>query len=141
MNAFRPRRPWFVGILGVVALWGAGCSGGGPARFQLSGTVTFHGRPVPAGQIRFVPDQARDNSGPGGSAEIKNGTYVTLAHQGTVGGPHLAVISGFDGVPVPIPNSPGRSNPNGSPLFAEITVAVDVPRSDGTLDFDLPVKK
>ena len=51
------------GGLGLVAalLLAAGCGEAGPARYHVSGKVTFNGQPVPAGQIVFEPDPTAGN--------------------------------------------------------------------------------
>lgn len=121
-----------VALLAGVGLAASGCGGsGGPTRYRVSGNVTFKGQPVPAGRITFEPDTAKNNSGPAGYAEIKDGRYETPADKGTVGGPHQVRIVGFDGRPV------GES-PDGAPLFAEYRTAADLPPGDATQDFDVP---
>ena len=64
--------------LGALLLLGA-CSGQGTDRFDVSGTVTFNGQPVPAGQVVFSPDLSKGNDGPQGYAEIHGGRYDTRA--------------------------------------------------------------
>lgn len=112
----------------------AGC--GGEKIYQLSGNVTFQGKPVPAGQIVFEPDTTAGNSGPAAFAKIKEGRYDTriLEGRGTVGGPHLVRILGLDGVP-------RGELLNGMPLFPEYSTTADLPKKDGTQDFDVPPKR
>jgi hypothetical protein len=109
----------------------AGC--GGERTYQLSGNVTFQGKPVPAGQIVFEP--AAGNSGAPGFAKIKDGHYDTgiLDGQGVIGGPHVVRIHGRDGI---------RQGEllNGLQLFPDYTAAVDLPKKSGTLDFDVPAQ-
>ncbi len=119
-------------LLVGVGLAASGCGGSsGPARYRVSGKVTFKGQPVPAGRITFEPDAAKNNSGPAGYAEIKDGRYQTPADKGTVGGPHQVRIVGFDGRPV------GES-PDGTPLFPEYRTTANLPKGEGTQDFDVP---
>ena len=111
----------------------AGCRAEGPERFQVSGEVTFGGKPVPAGVIRFLPDTRKGNSGPAGYAAIDNGRYNTAGSgRGTVGGPHQVVIAGFDGQPA------GPEEPQGSALFPEYRSTIDLPQRTTTAEFDLP---
>jgi hypothetical protein len=118
---------WF-----TIALTVAGCAARGPQRWDLSGQVTYNGKPLPAGVILFDPDVTRGNDGPGGFANVKDGTYDTRKEgRGVIGGPHLVRIQGFDG-------KPGAELPLGNVIFAEYTIAADLPRQAGTFDFDVP---
>lgn len=109
-----------------------GCGGpAGPARYDLSGAVTFGGKPVPAGRVVFEPDGDKGNAGPAAYAPISAGRYATPRGKGTVGGPHVVRITGTDGVPTP-------ELPQGRMLFAEYRTTVDLPREASTKDFDVP---
>jgi len=115
----------------------AGCSPGqtGPQRFDVSGNVTYKNQPLPRGTIQFQPDSAKGNSGPAANAEIVDGKYdTTMQGTGTVGGPHLVVIQGFDG------NArPDDELPLGMPLFSDYQTSADLPKSAGeTVDFEVP---
>lgn len=118
-------------VLGLAAaVWFAGGCGSKPgpgtARYHVSGTVTYQGKPVPAGSITFQPDGTRGNAGPAGGAAIQNGKYDTrTSRKGTVGGPHIVQIEGLDG-------------PDGNELFPEFTTTVDLPKQNTTQDFDVP---
>ena len=113
----------------------AGCGRqSGPPRYELSGTVTFDGKPVPAGEIQFAPDTERGNRGPGTSAQIKEGRYQTLADKGTVGGPHVATVCGYDG-------KQASGSRYGASLFPPYPIKVDLSRETTTYDFQVPSKK
>jgi len=103
----------------------------GPPRYDLEGSVTYGGKPVPAGRVVLEPDSDKGNSGPASYGEIKDGRYVTEPGKGTVGGPHVARISGTDGVPQ-------AEVPQGLPLFGEYRTTVDLPRQSASHDFDVP---
>lgn len=110
----------------------AGCGGpAGPPRYTLSGTVTHGGKAVPAGRIVFEPDGSKGNSGPAAYAEIEGGRFQTPSGKGTIGGPHRVRIAGFDG-------SGGGESPEGRPLFAEFLTTAELPKENGTRDFDVP---
>ena len=123
----------------VVFLGALGCNrDSGPARYDLTGTITYDGKPVPAGYILFAPDTYQGNDGPGASASIKDGVYRVRSGEGTVGGPHSATINGFDDVSF---QQGLTSNPMGKPLFLNVEIAVDVPKQDATHDFAIPAQK
>jgi len=109
-----------------------GCRPGGVTRYDVSGTVTFAGEPVRVGTITFVP--TKGNTGPGGSAAIRDGRFDTATGQrGPTGGPHTAVITGFDGKVVP-----GLEVQEGVMLFNEYRVEVDLPKQAVVRDFEVP---
>lgn len=133
-------RTWNVSlcVLAMVAFL-VGCNRTtGPARYDVSGAVTFDGKPVPTGSIIFAPDTSKGNDGPGASAEIKDGVYRTRAGQGTIGGPHVATVSGFDGVPY---QSGPMTNPMGKPLFTNVQISVDLPKQTAMQDIVVPVAR
>ena len=55
--------------------------------------------------------------------------------QGTVGGPHVVSINGFNNTPV---GAGPTTNPLGGLLFEECQVEVDLPKQSGTHDFVVP---
>jgi len=130
-----PRRWGLLGLLIAGAIVAAGCTSGEPI-YDLSGAVTYQGKPVPAGSIVFEPDGSKGNKGPAGYAKIKAGRYDTREEdgKGTVGGPHHVRILGLDGVP-------RGELLNGTPLFPEYTTSADLPKADGTQDFDVPASR
>jgi len=121
---------WMLLVAGCLAA--CGCGGGaepGPARFRLSGKVTFDGKPVPVGTIYFEPE-----SGPAGNAQIKDGQYDTANGKGIVGGAHTVMIEGYDGHGA----NPGEM---GKPIFKPFRAKQDLPASDGTKDFEIPASQ
>lgn len=123
-------------LAGCLLCFQSGCGGGGtdgPARYGLSGTVTYDGKPVPFGQMIFSPDTAAGNSGPQGFAEIRDGKYQTAEGKGTVGGPHVVQITGFGSDPA----TGSEDNPV-PPLFSEYQTKADLPKEDATMDFEVP---
>ncbi len=123
----------FVMLAVVLAL--SGCSGAsGPTRYDLSGTVSYAGKPVPAGEVSLEPDGSRGNTGPGSMAEIKDGKYQTEPGKGILGGPYVVRIMGFDGIPA------GDSSV-GTALFPPYETRVDFPREATTRDFAIEPSK
>lgn len=119
----------------VVMAFASGCGGdGGVPRYDISGTATFDGKPIPQGVIQFLPDAAKGNKGPATNANIVDGTYDTSASgKAPIGGEHIVIISGFDG------NArPDEELPYGLPLFSEFRTAADLPKVSGeTVDFEV----
>lgn len=69
-----------------------GCSEAGiPA--ALHGTVTFEGKPVEQGAIRFATEDG--TPGPGGVGEIQNGRYEVAENVGLKSGKYVVMIYGF----------------------------------------------
>lgn len=126
---------WVPGILvAAVLVHAVGCGGGGPERFAVSGQVTWHGQPVPAGTITFTPSVLKGGSGPQGAASIRAGHYDTHDNggRGAVGGPQIITVSGFDGGP------PEEMMPLGKRLFSPYQIERILPRHDTVLDLHLP---
>jgi hypothetical protein len=106
-----------------------GCKDSGPPRYRISGAVTLDGKPIPYGEIIFTPDGTKNNAGPQGIAEIRDGRYDTafvVPAKGIAGGPTILLVNGMSG-------------PGGKTL-CEYKVQADLPRSDSTLDLDVPKK-
>jgi len=124
------RWPSFFAILFAVALVGtAGC--GGPP-YNVSGKVTFGGKPVPLGRIYFDADARQQNNGPSGYTDIKDGEYDTSrTGKGVSGGPTVVRIQGFK-------KEDADSSGFGPPLFQEHTIHVELPPGKSTKDFDVP---
>lgn len=115
-----------------------GCSP--PAKYtrhRVSGTVTFNGRPVPAGKVYFNPDAGAGNDGPSAYAEIVNGAFDTSASNGrnAISGPHLVVINGYEPTPAPADSEFG----GGKPLFGEYRTTVELPDAASQQTFNVPV--
>ena len=123
--------------IGCLLILAAGCgpSTDGPVRYQISGTVTFDDKPVPTGFLSFVPDSEQGNKGPGGGGAIEQGRFKTDAARGTVGGPHVVKIVGYDGVAVTVE---GEQLAHGKPLFAPYEMKLDFPKKDGTFEIKVP---
>ncbi len=138
MNRFGYRGPAWIWVgLGLLALAvvASGCGGGnsGPARYKLSGTVTFDGQPVPYGNITITPDTSKGNSGPGSFAQIRDGRYQTASDAGTVGGPHVLTVTGLKAVP-----GTEGVDPDDIMLFDSHEVTVDLPKENTTHDIAVP---
>jgi hypothetical protein len=134
---FFPRQtlPMMTLVAGLL-LWGCGGRSTGPAKYRVSGKVAYQGEPVPKGAINFEPDAAKGNSGPNVSFPIENGSYDSGSRSGTLGGPYLVQITGFDGKSMTLPD--GMIIPEGTPLFPPWKTEVDLPKAKHQQDFDVP---
>lgn len=116
----------------------AGC--GGAKVYRVSGKVTFKGQPVPEGKIYFTPDTTKGNTGPAGFADIKNGEYDTQkGGQGITGGPMVVAITGVDPAGK-LDKADTGGDVTAKSLFPRYETKADLPKSDGTKDFDVPVE-
>lgn len=96
----------------------SGC--GGPKSVEVSGNVTFDGKPLPSGRIYFNPDYTKGPDGPQGYAEIKDGKFDTRnGGKGAFGGPTIVVIKAL-------------------PHFKEYQEAIDLPNEPTKRNFDVP---
>lgn len=124
------RRP---GVLALVVL-AAGC-GSGERLYDVSGTASYDGQPIPAGIIYFDPDPLAGGTGPQGFASINDGKYTTAVNgQGVRGGSYVVRITGYDG-------KSANEAPLGRPLFDEYEVKKDLPAANSEVNFDIPKKK
>ena len=111
-----PRRAWAYLLVAAVAV-ASGCGKPTVPRYGLSGTLSYEGKPVPAGWIIFVPER-----GPGATAGIVEGRFATRAGWGTIGGRHRLEIEGLA--------VDGAGNPQ--PLFRH-EVELDLPKEPKSL--------
>ncbi|MBY0461414.1 MAG: hypothetical protein K2V38_29205, partial [Gemmataceae bacterium] len=94
-------RAFVRGLLGglPVLVLAVGCSSK-PELAQVSGKVTFQGKPVPAGWISFTPEPGK---GSVKVCQIKDGVYDSSkeGEPGIFPGKNLVKIAGFDGNKIP----------------------------------------
>ncbi len=107
-----------------------GCSNG-INRFEVSGTVTWKGEPVPAGEVLFEPDPDAQHDGPQARAAIENGRFRTPPGEGVVGGPHIVIVLGFDGQAIP-------ESTIGRQIFPASESKHDFPMKAVVLDLNVP---
>jgi len=122
----------------------AGCGGDGIARHRVAGSVTFDGKPLPAGEIYFEPDASQGNVGPTGYAQVREGRYDTAGDppgRGAIGGPQRVRIEGYEmrgtGAAAPAA-AQGAGEPAGVTLFRDYRTTVTLPNRDSTEDFAVP---
>ncbi len=113
--------------------------------YDISGTATFKGKPIPAGYLVFEPDSANGNSGPAGRCQITNGKYDTRSEdgRGIIGGPHLIKVMGLSSA-IEAQNAKEGSFREVNlpiPLFPPYEFSKDLEKKDSQLDIDVPATK
>lgn len=122
--------------LGLTALLlfshGLGCKPG-PKVAQIAGTVTFKGKPVPAGYVTFTPDVAAGTLGSVVGFQIQDGKYDSKKNNppGLTAGTYKIRIAGFDGIKIPMYGQ-------GKQIFNPIEDSHVVPDGESTKDFEVP---
>lgn len=116
----------------LASVFVVGCSPAGPKLVQISGTVTFKGKPVPAGYITFTPPSG---GGVVRGVQIKDGKFNTAdivgAEKGVHPGENKIIIAGFDGVVI-------KFYGQGKQIFNPWEDKFDVPGTTSTKDFVVP---
>ena len=125
------------GIFGLAIALTSGCGDDGrPQRYEREGRVTFNGQPVAKGEIIISPDHSKGASGPGTTVTFEDGKYRTRKGKGTLSGPHIVIVSGYDGHQGA--NDPTREpHPWGNTLFSGHRVDIDFPAEASTHHFDV----
>ena len=123
---------FFLALVAIFMLGCIGCCDKGPANYQLSGTISYKGRPVPRGEVFLRPI----GNGPGGFAIINDGKYKTIAGRGYQGGLSKITFHGFGKVTT----DDGRES-GGLDLFPPYTVEIDLPEEDFVYSLKVPPGK
>lgn len=107
----------------------------GPERFNVEGTVTFDGQPVPTGLLVLEPDVSKGNGGPVSVLEIKDGRFDSRqpGAKGPLRGPLIARITGY-----PVTDS---SVEIPKPLFREYQTTVDLDPKDEVSYLEFHIEK
>jgi hypothetical protein len=114
---------------GLIMLVAGGCNRSGP--FDVSGTVTFEGKPVPIGLVIIEPDAEKGKRGTQTQGLIKDGHFRTLPGHGAISGPVLITVNANDGVPTPMAAK-------GKLLFRTFQYRTELPAASSTLDIEVP---
>ncbi|QDT67041.1 hypothetical protein [Calycomorphotria hydatis] len=119
----------------LIILACVGCGSDGPTQYAINGEISYGGKPVPAGIIRFQPDRNAGNDWKASVGEIHDGKYDIASSNGVIGGAYLIYVFGHDGVP--FEDSEG-TNPLGKPLFETHEQKADLQKASTTLDITIP---
>lgn len=126
-----------LGVVVAVCLF-SGCSG--DSGYDISGSVSFDGEPIPAGKIYFRPDGSKNNVGQTGYANIVDGRYDTAAEGGKkmVGGALVVGIEGIDPDGATMDEASGEEVAEA--LFPYYEIPVQLSEENTTRDFDVPAE-
>jgi hypothetical protein len=123
---------WAAGTF-LAALAVIGCSSE-EKLYDVSGTVTFEGKPIPKGLIFFDPDSTKGETGPQGFANIVDGKFSTTPEgKGVRGGSYVVRVNGYDG-------KEAAEAPFGQYLFPEHEEKRDLPKANSELTIDVKKK-
>lgn len=114
-------------LLSLVVLAGCGGAASGPARFAVSGSVTYDGKPLPGGAISMEPAER----GPSASAVIVDGKYTIPASDGIMGGTYTIRVD------PPILES-GSTIPPDMANFSPYSESRDLPKATAVVDINVP---
>lgn len=129
-------RSYCLTALLLVGVLLAGCSSGEQI-YNVSGKITYGGKPIPKGLIFFDPDPSKGTPGTQGFANIENGQFDTASPgngKGIRGGTYIIRINGYDG-------KVGPEAPFGQFLFPEHELTRELPAQDQTFDYDVKKKQ
>ena len=108
MNPYWNLAPKYLVALSLLVACG-GCGGGSaPEKVIISGVVTYDGKPVANGEVRFYPIEGTKGAVSGGP--IRDGAYVAQGKGGVPIGKHRVEIQAFR------PAKGHESNPEGGPV-------------------------
>lgn len=116
---------------------GCGQDSSSVKRYQLSGTVSFQGSPVPYGEVYFSPDQSAGNDGPSSVTSIQDGKYRLPQEQGIVGGKYKIQVQAYESEPS---HDADGELVLGKKLFPEQELLAELP-TGGTYDLVIPAQK
>ena len=134
MNHFQQRWTCLFVLLACLV----GCGEPKLVRYPISGKVTYQGKPVPAGEIKFVPDNERSNFGPATYMMIVDGDYASMEGYGILGGAYIIEITGNEKKDEEIEVNGMIMVESGKPLFSPYTTTHEFERAEQVHDFEVP---
>jgi hypothetical protein len=116
-----------------------GCGGEERPRYPVSGTVTYQGKPVAMGSIRFEAEASVGDFAPVCHAPISEGKYATPSQDSPTNGKYLVLVMGIDTARIK------KDGPPGTPwempaLFPPFRTIVEIPPPNGVFDIEVPSK-
>jgi hypothetical protein len=121
-----------------MALAPAGCGGEERERHIVTGKVTYQGKPVEMGSVRFEADISVGNFEPVTHASIEDGKYATRPEISPAAGKYHVQVMGID--KARIVQGPRGTPPDMPALFPPYKTTVEIPPPNGVFDIDVPSK-
>ncbi len=135
---------------GMLLLVAVGCSGSTELKFskaQVQGTVSYRGKPLESGKIRFIPDGKVVNGQVAGKAvfaDIKDGKYNLTTEQGATVGKNRVEIKSYRGTGRMVVTSAGEGKKEEEvaqfipeDYNTNSTLSVEIKEGENVHDFDL----
>jgi hypothetical protein len=137
----RPARNLHRLILAAMSIsFAVGCGSEERPRHQLSGLVTFNGKPVEMGSIRFEADASVGDFAPVCYAAIRDGKYQTAPEHSPGEGKYSVLVMGIDVPNIVKSDTPGI--PDEMPAqFPPYKTDLVVPPPGGTFDVEVAGQK
>ncbi len=99
-----------------------GCGDPGPKKYPITGSVSYGGKPIIYGDIRFEPKEGLNNQQTMANSRIEDGQYKTEV----VGGSHWVYVRDLTGdADMGNPEKPGRSK-----FMMEYRGSLELPKVD-----------
>jgi hypothetical protein len=116
------------------------CGRGGPARYDISGAIQFRGKPVPAGTVTFIPNNASAGQQPLGFCSFRDGEFRSRSGRSPGAGSYRVLITGCDGVAHETRlGDIVEQHPLGKNIFSSYAIDLELPaRHGGVFDFVIP---
>ena len=133
---FHPHLPssLFTVIVLTICVGLSGCGESKLPQYSISGKITFDGKPVPTGSVKFEP-VTEDGNYKTTVVEYKDGSYSASGENGIFGGKYKIVVFGYDGVPY----EGGEGTIDiGKELFPSYTMEKELEAKEQTLDIEVP---
>ena len=135
---------------GLILLAATGCGGQKELEFstsQVQGTVSYQGKPLESGKIRFIPDGEVINGQVAGKAifaDIKDGKYTVSAEDGATVGKNRVEIKSYRGSGKMMVSSAGEGQKVEEVVQfiparfnTESTLSIEIKEGENVHDFDL----
>ena len=109
-------------LLKAICLMALGCGDDGPKKYPITGNVSYGGKPIIYGDIRFEPKEGLNNQQTMAISSIEDGKFKTEV----VGGPHWVYVRDLTGdADMGNPDKPGRSK-----FMMEYRAGIELPKVD-----------
>lgn len=125
----------------LTGLFLCGCGKAGPEPSEISGTVTFDGKPIIYGQLELVPDTEKQMSGPAGNVDIVDGKFDSrLGGRGVYLGSYKAKVTAWEAPLPPSSNDETVVSNTPSPIFTGYVLDVTIKAEGNVIEIPAAAK-